>query len=187
VRLSVARKGERSRACSVHPEIHLWVHPRVFIRWPGDLVYRMQCASLHTARGRCEAWSDPGLGRLEPPQALSSLLSSAAGVAPGFKGEIDWFGRSPMRTFIQPQKKHTEEKMEVRVDAGIAAMLKEYAEFLESPPGYVVTEVLRKAFRKDKAFAEWRHGRDIPNQNGPRPKAGRKQGQAETAPAAASS
>jgi len=35
-----------------------------------------------------------------------------------------------MRTFIQPQKKHTEEKIEVRVDANIAGMLKEYAEFL---------------------------------------------------------
>src|SRR5689334_999015 len=68
--------------------------------------------------------------------------------------------RSQMRTFIQPQKKQTEEKIEVRVDANIAGLLKEYAEFLESPPGYVVTEILRKAFRKDKAFAHWKQGRE---------------------------
>ena len=92
-----------------------------------------------------------------------------------------------MRTFIQPQKKHTEEKIEVRVDASIALMLKEYAEFLESPPGYVVTEILRKAFRKDKAFAQWKQGREATRHDGVRPKAGRKQIQGDAVPAAAAS
>jgi predicted transcriptional regulator len=61
-----------------------------------------------------------------------------------------------MRTFIQPQKKQNEEKIEVRVDAEIVRTLREYAEFLDSPQGYIVTEILRKAFRKDKAFHTWR-------------------------------
>jgi len=65
-----------------------------------------------------------------------------------------------MRTFIPPQKKLTEEKIEVRVESAIASMLKDYAEFLDSPLGYVVTEVLRKVFRKDKAFLQWREGRE---------------------------
>ena len=91
-----------------------------------------------------------------------------------------------MRTFIQPQKKHTEEKIEVRVDSGIAAMLKDYAEFLDSPPGYVVTEILRKAFRKDKAFAQWKQGRG-PKSEAARPKTSRKHSQPESTPAVASS
>ena len=90
-----------------------------------------------------------------------------------------------MRTFIQPQKKLTEEKIEVRVDANIAGMLKDYAEFLESPPGYVVTEILRKAFRKDKAFAQWKQGRDARN-DGTRAKAGRRQTNGDAASAVAS-
>ena len=64
-----------------------------------------------------------------------------------------------MRTFIQPQRKQNEEKIEVRLDASVVQMLREYSEFLESPQGYIVTEVLRKAFRKDKAFATWRNSR----------------------------
>jgi hypothetical protein len=65
-------------------------------------------------------------------------------------------------------------------------MLKEYAEFLESPPGYVVTEILRKAFRKDKAFAQWKQGREA-RLDGSRPKPGRRQTQSEAAPAVAAS
>jgi hypothetical protein len=37
--------------------------------------------------------------------------------------------------------------------------LKDYCEFLQSPQSYVVTEVLRKALRKDKAFSSWRDQR----------------------------
>ena len=65
-----------------------------------------------------------------------------------------------MRTFIQPQKRPVDEKIEIRIETGIAATLRDYAEFLDSPPGYVVTEILRKAFRKDRAFAEWKSNRD---------------------------
>ena len=51
-----------------------------------------------------------------------------------------------MRTFIPPLKKQVEEKIEIRVDAAVASMLRDYAEFLDSPQGYVVTEVLRRVF-----------------------------------------
>lgn len=34
-------------------------------------------------RGHGSAWGDPGLWRTSPPQALSSLLIVAVGVAPG--------------------------------------------------------------------------------------------------------
>ena len=60
-----------------------------------------------------------------------------------------------MRTCIQPLKKSTEDEIKVRVDRDVARGLKDYCEFLQSPQSYVVTEVLRKALRKDKAFTDW--------------------------------
>ena len=61
-----------------------------------------------------------------------------------------------MQSFIKPKKKQDDEKIEVRIDADVLECLRAYAQFLESPQGYVVNEILRKAFRKDRAFAEWR-------------------------------
>ena len=60
-----------------------------------------------------------------------------------------------MRTYIQPLKKSAEDEIKVRVDREVARGLKDYCEFLQSPQSYVVTEVLRKALRKDKAFTAW--------------------------------
>ena len=61
-----------------------------------------------------------------------------------------------MQTFIKPKKKQEEEKIEIRIDADVLDSLRAYSLFLDSPQGYVVSEILRKAFRKDRAFAEWR-------------------------------
>jgi hypothetical protein len=61
-----------------------------------------------------------------------------------------------MQTFIKPKKKQEEEKIEIKIDAEVLDTLRAYAQFLDSPQGYVVSEILRKAFRKDRAFAEWR-------------------------------
>ena len=61
-----------------------------------------------------------------------------------------------MQTFIKPKKKQDEEKIEIRIDTDVVESLRAYAQFLDSPQGYVVSEILRKAFRKDRAFAEWR-------------------------------
>jgi len=82
--------------------------------------------------------------------------------------------RREMRTFIQPQKKQNDEKIEVRLDAEVVQMLREYAEFLESPQGYIITEVLRKAFRKDKAFLNWRNTRRSEERGDASPKSSRK-------------
>lgn len=75
-----------------------------------------------------------------------------------------------MRTYIQPLKKSVEDEIKVRLDREVAEGLKEYCEFLQSPQSYVVTEVLRKALRKDKAFASWRDQRgDSPSGENPAP------------------
>lgn len=65
-----------------------------------------------------------------------------------------------MRTYIQPLKKSTEDEIKVRVDHEVARGLRDYCEFLQSPQSYVVTEVLRKALRKDRAFTAWLSRRD---------------------------
>ena len=58
--------------------------------------------------------------------------------------------------FIRPQVKVTEEALTVKIDVSVLAELKLYAEFLASSQAYIVTETLRTAFRKDRAFAEWK-------------------------------
>jgi hypothetical protein len=60
-----------------------------------------------------------------------------------------------MKSFIEPQKNPKKEKLTVNVDVDVTSTLKQYVQFLESDAGYVVGAILRKAFRKDKAFAAW--------------------------------
>ena len=79
-----------------------------------------------------------------------------------------------MRTFIQPQKKQNEEKIEVKLDLDVIHTLRDYCEFLDSPQGYIVTEILRKAFRKDRAVITWRGQRDTQGRPPASPKGGRK-------------
>jgi hypothetical protein len=42
-----------------------------------------------------------------------------------------------------------------KVPVDLAALLKQYAEFLDSTQEYVVVETLRLAFRRDKEFQTW--------------------------------
>jgi hypothetical protein len=42
-----------------------------------------------------------------------------------------------------------------KVPVDVAAVLKEYAEFLDSTQEYVVIETLRRAFRLDREFQTW--------------------------------
>ena len=42
-----------------------------------------------------------------------------------------------------------------KVPEAVAALLKHYAEFLDSTQEYVVVETLRVAFRRDKGFQTW--------------------------------
>ena len=60
-----------------------------------------------------------------------------------------------MKSFIEPQKSQKKEKLTVSVDGDVTSTLKQYVQFLDSDAGYVVGAILRKAFRKDKAFAAW--------------------------------
>ena len=91
-----------------------------------------------------------------------------------------------MKTFIPPLKKQVEEKIEIRLDAAVAGMLRDYAEFLDSPQGYVVTEVLRRVFRKDKAFVQWRATRESAPAPSMRARRVKARPQEDTASAAAS-
>ena len=86
-----------------------------------------------------------------------------------------------MRTYIQPLKKSTEDEIKVRVDHDVARGLRDYCEFLQSPQSYVVTEVLRKALRKDKAFTAWLSRRDSAGHSADVPASREKR---QTAPAA---
>ncbi len=65
-----------------------------------------------------------------------------------------------MKSFIPRQQKIKEEAITIRLDCEVIDDLKLYAEYLESSQNYVVCQVLRKAFRKDKDFAAWRTQRD---------------------------
>jgi hypothetical protein len=42
-----------------------------------------------------------------------------------------------------------------KVPEAVAALLKHYAEFLESTQEHVIVETLRLAFRRDKEFQAW--------------------------------
>ena len=88
------------------------------------------------------------------PRSSPSLWGSPRAV----RTRIAFIEGEPMRTYIQPLKKSTEDEIKVRVDHEVARGLRDYCEFLQSPQSYVVTEVLRKALRKDKAFTAWLSG-----------------------------
>ena len=58
--------------------------------------------------------------------------------------------------FIKPQLKITEEPLSVKVDVEVLSDLRLYAQCSGSSTAYIVTEILRKAFRKDRDFIEWK-------------------------------
>jgi len=61
-----------------------------------------------------------------------------------------------MRSFIPRQLKVKEDTIAIRLECEVIDDLKLYSEYLESSQNYVVCQVLRKAFRKDRDFASWR-------------------------------
>ena len=62
-------------------------------------------------------------------------------------------------TYIPKQTKLTKERIEAKLETGLVEELTLYCEYLESDRDYVVAQALEIAFRKDKAFAEWRKSR----------------------------
>ena len=67
-----------------------------------------------------------------------------------------------MRSYIQPLHKPSEDDIKVKLPTDVLECLREYCEFLNSPQSYVVTEIIRKALRRDKAFHTWREQRARP-------------------------
>ena len=67
-----------------------------------------------------------------------------------------------MRSYIQPLHKPTEDDIKVKLPTDVLECLREYCEFLNSPQSYVITEIIRKALRRDKAFHTWRQQRVRP-------------------------
>ena len=67
-----------------------------------------------------------------------------------------------MRSYIQPLHKQTEDDIKIKLPTDVLDCLREYCEFLSSPQSYVVTEIIRKALRRDKAFHTWREHRVPP-------------------------
>lgn len=64
-----------------------------------------------------------------------------------------------MRSYIQPLHKQIEDDIKVKLPTDVLECLREYCEFLNSPQSYVVTEIVRKALRRDRAFHTWREQR----------------------------
>ena len=56
---------------------------------------------------------------------------------------------------IAPQLKHAREAINVRLDVRILALLKAYAEFIESSQEYVLNQFLVVAFAQDRDFQGW--------------------------------
>lgn len=48
--------------------------------------------------------------------------------------------------------------LQVRLEEEVRFNLNRYAEFLDANPSYVVGEVLKMLYRKDKAFQSWLSG-----------------------------
>jgi len=79
-----------------------------------------------------------------------------------------------MRSYIQPLHKQVEDDIKVKLPTDVLECLREYCEFLNSPQSYVVTEIIRKALRRDKAFHTWREQRSAePAVEAPSPKRSR--------------
>jgi hypothetical protein len=55
----------------------------------------------------------------------------------------------------RPVKPPARVALTCKVPVDVAALLKAYAEFLDSTQEYVLTETLRLAFRRDKDFQAW--------------------------------
>jgi hypothetical protein len=60
-----------------------------------------------------------------------------------------------MAILKSPPKPPKNETLQIRVEETIRSNLAKYAEFIDSPESYVVSEALRLLFRKDSEFKTW--------------------------------
>ena len=63
-----------------------------------------------------------------------------------------------MKFYIPKQTKLTQERVEVKLEAGLIQTLERYCEYLDSDRDYVIGQALAIAFKKDKGFARWLNG-----------------------------
>lgn len=57
-----------------------------------------------------------------------------------------------------PSKQPKTTMLQVRLEEDVRLNLDKYAEFLDANPSYVVSEVLKLLYRKDKGFQSWLAG-----------------------------
>ena len=57
-----------------------------------------------------------------------------------------------------PSKQPKTTMLQVRLEEEVRLNLDRYAEFLDANPSYVVSEVLKLLYRKDKQFQSWLSG-----------------------------
>ncbi|HTS59176.1 MAG TPA: hypothetical protein VMH03_16645 [Terriglobales bacterium] len=57
-----------------------------------------------------------------------------------------------------PSKQPKTALLQVRLEEEVRINLDRYAEFLDANPSYVVSEVLKLLYRKDREFQSWRAG-----------------------------
>ena len=55
--------------------------------------------------------------------------------------------------------------LQVRLEEGVRLNLDRYAEFLDANPSYVVSEVLKLLYRKDRQFQSWLSGQHANKNN----------------------
>ena len=60
-----------------------------------------------------------------------------------------------MKPYIIKQTKLTKERVEAKLESGLAARLEKYCQYLESDRDYVISQALEIALKKDKGFAQW--------------------------------
>lgn len=57
--------------------------------------------------------------------------------------------------WINPERKETRERLTLKIDVRVLRQLEDYAVFVDSTQSYVVAEILRAVFGRDKDFQTW--------------------------------
>jgi len=63
--------------------------------------------------------------------------------------------RSQLSILKAPPKQPKTVTVQARVEESVKIQLERYAEFIDAPPSYVITEALKLLFRKDDDFRRW--------------------------------
>jgi hypothetical protein len=63
--------------------------------------------------------------------------------------------RNPLSILKSPPKQPKAVTIQARVEESVKNQLELYAEFIDASPSYVITEALKRLFRKDDDFRHW--------------------------------